>query len=181
MEDKMKLFSKVVKNCLVGFGVVYLFFGVHKAEAAKGGIGIIDLQVALNTSDPGKKAMDLLKKKMDYEYEEIKRKEDELKKLEDLLNRQGMLMKESEKQEKEEEFANKRKGLERAKEDIREKLMRDEREMTQKIIKEIVAVARKIGQEEGYDLIMEKGQGVIYSVDTINVTEKVIKRYNSNK
>ncbi|MFQ5560860.1 MAG: OmpH family outer membrane protein [Nitrospinota bacterium] len=163
------------------FGSFLFIFSLQIGYAAPPPLAIVDLQAALNTSEPGKKAMAELKSRMDNEYANIKKKEQDLKAIEDLINRQGLLMKESEKRQKEEEYLGKRKSLERAKEDLRENLTRIERQITQKIIKELVTVTRKVGQEEGYSIIIEKGQGVIYSIDNVNITDKVIQRYNDTK
>jgi outer membrane protein len=57
-----------------------------------------------------------------------------------------------------------------------------EGELTGEIIKEIRAVVRQIGQEEGYTLILEGAEGqILYSTKDIDLTETVIKKFNESR
>jgi len=55
-------------------------------------------------------------------------------------------------------------------------------EATKKIQKELTQIVKKIGQKEGYLLILEKGfPGFLYSDDSIDITDQVIETYDKTK
>ena len=53
---------------------------------------------------------------------------------------------------------------------------------TGSILKDLRDVVEKIGQEEGYSLILENVEGIIlFSRKDLDITERVIKNYNELK
>ena len=52
--------------------------------------------------------------------------------------------------------------------------------MREAIIKESREIIGKIGEEEGYNLIIEKGM-VLYSNKGIDITDSVLKKYDESK
>ncbi|MBI5894059.1 MAG: OmpH family outer membrane protein [Deltaproteobacteria bacterium] len=53
--------------------------------------------------------------------------------------------------------------------------------MGQKLVIEIMDVVKKLAEENKYTLILEKRQGVIYTQDALDITGKVVEKYNSQK
>ncbi len=53
-----------------------------------------------------------------------------------------------------------------------------ESRLLNRIQKEVVQIVEKIGKQEGYLLIVDK-RTVVYSPGTINISDKVIKKYNA--
>jgi outer membrane protein len=54
-----------------------------------------------------------------------------------------------------------------------------DRKLTINIQKEIVKLAKEMGKTEGYLLIIEKSV-VLYAPNTIDITDKVIQKYNAS-
>jgi len=50
-------------------------------------------------------------------------------------------------------------------------------ELTQKMLKELEAVIKSLGEKEKYTLIVEKSQ-VLYAAPAIDITTKVINSFN---
>ncbi|MBI4377829.1 MAG: OmpH family outer membrane protein [Nitrospinae bacterium] len=154
-------------------------YSYSQGESLK--IGYVELQKALSQSVSGKLAMERLKKEIEKENTILKEKEEELKKLEEELNKQGLMMMESERNKKTEDLRRRSRDVERYKEDTRREIMLKEREMTQRIISELIKLAQKIGQEDGFTIILERGDTVLFAADSINLTDKLIKRYDEQK
>ncbi|MEK6591183.1 MAG: OmpH family outer membrane protein [Nitrospinota bacterium] len=91
------------------------------------------------------------------------------------------MMMESERNKKTEDLRRRGRDVERYKEDTRREIMLKEREMTQRIVSELIKLAQKIGQEDGFTLILERGDTVLFAADSINLTDKLIKRYDEQK
>jgi outer membrane protein len=154
-------------------------YSYSQGESLK--IGYVELQKALSQSVSGKLAMERLKKEIEKENTMLKEKEEELRKLEEELNKQGLMMMESERNKKTEDLRRRSRDVERYKEDTRREIMLKEREMTQRIVSELIKLAQKIGQEDGFTLILERGDTVLFAADSINLTDKLIKRYDEQK
>ena len=159
--------------------ILHLASSVSLAESLK--IGYVDLQRALNQSSTGKTALEKLKKDIEKENVILKEREEEIKKLEEELSKQGFMMKESERERKTEEYRRRGRDFDRYKEDTRRDIMMKEREMTARIVSELIKLAQKIGQEEGFTVILEKGEIVHFASDNIDLTDKLIKRYDEQK
>ncbi len=67
----------------------------------------------------------------------------------------------------------------RMRKDFQEEIQKKEAEFTQEIQKDLIEIVNKIGKEEGYAIIFERGAGgILYSQKELDITEKVIARYN---
>ncbi|MBI3815895.1 MAG: OmpH family outer membrane protein [Nitrospinae bacterium] len=171
-----------MKNLIaVVLSVFFLFGTAYNSSAESLKIGYVDLQKALNQSSIGKTALEKLKKDIEKENSILKEREEDVKKLEEELTKQGFMMKESERERKTEEFRRKGRDLDRYKEDTKRDIMMREREMTARIVSELIKLAQKIGQEEGFTIIMEKGDTVLYAADNVDLTDKLVKRYDEQK
>lgn len=159
--------------------ILHLASSISLAESLR--IGYVDLQRALNQSATGKAALEKLKKEIEKENSVLKEREEEVKKLEEELTKQGFMMKEAERERKTEEYRRKGRDLDRYKEDTRRDIMMRERDMTARIVSELIKLTQKIGQEEGFTIIMEKGDTVLYAADNVDLTDKLIKRYDEQK
>lgn len=169
------------KILVVIISVGFIFFIVSNSFAESLKVGYVDIQKALNQSTAGKSAMEKLKKDIEKETTILKEKEEDIKRIEDELNKQGLMMKDTERDRKSEEYRRKGRDLERYREDVKRDIMIKEREMTDKIVSEMVKVVQKIGQEEGFTIILERGNTVLFATDSIDITEKLIKRYDEQK
>ncbi|MFC1788794.1 OmpH family outer membrane protein, partial [Thermodesulfobacteriota bacterium] len=55
-----------------------------------------------------------------------------------------------------------------------------EKELVNRIQKELLKIVAKMGKKEGFLLILEKREaGIIYSPDTIDISDRVIQEYNA--
>ena len=150
------------------------------AEVAK--IGYVDLRVALNESDTGKKAKIELESLIKTKQAAIDEKGKSIEKLKGDLEKQASVLSGEAKKSKEEEIERLVRDYQRLVQDAQNDVKKKENELTGSILKELRDVVDKIGQDEGYSLILENVEGIIlYSRKDLDITDKVIKNFNDMK
>lgn len=143
-------------------------------------IGYMDLQKALNESESGKEAKIVFNKRVEELQKVLDEKQTELKKLQEELEKQKGLLTSEARSEKEKVYQQKLKDVQRFAKDSQEELQQKDAEMTKKILKDLREVIKKIGTEEGYTIIIEKGDSlVLFAAEGVDITDKVIKAYSS--
>ena len=151
---KMAFVTMVFSVCLF----VASSFG---ADVAK--IGVVDFQTILEKSDAS------LKKK-GQEIDETKKK----------LEREALVMSKEKRDEKEREIRISTNDLKILQNKYTTDLRQLEAKLVRDIQKEVVEIITKIGKKEGFLVIFEKREaGVLYSPDTIDITDRLIQDYNS--
>lgn len=142
--------------------------------------GSIDLQKLLNESGAGKKAKSDLEALIKSKESTIKEKGEAIEKLRGELEKQASVLSGEAKKKKEDELEKLLREYQRIIQDSQAEVKKKEGELTDKIIKEIHETIEKIGAEEGYALIIERGM-VLYSNKGIDITDRVMKEYNESK
>jgi outer membrane protein len=157
-------------------------------------MGIVDLDRALKESAQGKQAMATLKQFRDKVVKEIndkKRQKDSmeasLRDLQTELTAQSTVLSDAAKRDKEETYRRRVRDLrkfiddanrfiEESERDLRER----EAELTSRLLRELLEIIRAIGKEEGFTVIFERNDRfLLYAADAIDLTEKIIKRYDT--
>ena len=146
-------------------------------------IGVVDLNQALNQSEPGIRSKNILERRGRQKQQEFKLEESELRKLaEDLRN--NPLLTPKAKANKEQELIARQQQLREKVRSIEQEMRLEERRLTEVIFKELKTVIRSISIKEKLDLVLEKNaaQVILYmKEDTTDLTQKVIDEYNELK
>ena len=165
------------KRFLALFFVCFCVGGQAFAEVK---VAVVDFQRALNDV----KEAEGVRKKLEGMYGErkatIERMQKSLEAQKAELEKQSVILADSAKAAKEEEFA-------RNAGEFQQTYSRYEQEMQgayyaamEQFIEKMKKIAIAIGQERGYTLILEVTEGgVVYFQPTIDVTDELIKRYNA--
>lgn len=143
-------------------------------------IGVVDFQEALQSVNDGKEVKRKLESLAKKKKEELENQQKELQTLKDELEKQAPLMKDDVKRKKAMEFQEKLATFQEAYLASQKELAAKESELGKPIIAKMVKIAEEIAKERGYDLILEKG-GVVYAQSDMNLTDELIKRYNTKK
>jgi outer membrane protein len=152
----------------------------YGAETIK--IGIIDLAKALNESEAGKKAKSDLEALIKSKQSLIDEKAKKVENLKSELEKQAALISQEAKKAKEEELEKALRDYQRTVSDAQAEVQKKEGEFTNEILKELRNVINSFAQEESYSIILEKAEGVVlYSSQNMDITDKVIKKYNEMK
>ncbi len=150
------------------------------ADIAK--IGYVDLRVALNDSEAGKKAKTELESLIKTKQSTIDEKGKGIEKLKADLEKQGSVLSAEARKSKEDEIERLMRDYQRLVQDSQNEVKKKEGELTGSIIKDLRDVVEKIGGDEGYSLILENVEGIIlYSRKDLDITDKVVKTYNEMK
>jgi outer membrane protein len=148
------------------------------ADIAK--IGVVDFQKILETSSSGKAAQAEIKKKGRKMEADLKKRgsgiEDNKKKLE----REALVMSKEMRQEKERELRININDFRTLQKKYMADFKKYENRLVNKIQKEVLEIVKTIGKKSGYLLIVERREGgALYYPDSIDITDSVIKSYNS--
>lgn len=152
------------------------------AAAADVKIGYVDLQRALNESAAGKKAKEDFRGQVDRLEGQLKGKKEELDRLKSDLETKGTVMADAQRKKLETEFEQKRLDLKRRFEDSQQELQKKDQELTGRIIQDLQAIIKEVGDRDGYTLILELGSSpVLYYKKSADITDDVLSAYNSKK
>jgi outer membrane protein len=169
-------------------GIFFLSWGVlmafsclaFGAEPVK--IAYVDMQKALNYCEAGKEAKKQLTSEVEKMQKNFAGKQKELEKLKEDLEKRGSVLSETVRREKERDYQAKLRELQRLQRDYEEDLRRRDRELTDRILKDLEAIVKKLGEEGKYTVILERNQpAIVYISGALDLTEEVIKIFDQQK
>ena len=162
---------------VISIFIFFVFFSHHSFAADVAKIGVIDLQKILETSAAGKTIQAELKKEKDKMEADLKKKGTEIENIRKRLERESMVMGKEMREEKERESRIKINDFKSLQKKYRSDLQKLEGGLMNQLKIDIDEIVQKMGKKEGYLLIINKF-GVIYSPNSIDVTDNVIGKLN---
>ena len=166
-------------NRAVIMAVALLFMFASAVKAADIKIAYVDLNKALNESDEGKKAVKTLEAMVKVKKAAIDEQQQNLRKLEEELAKQESILNPDALKVKRDDFERLKRDFQRMIKDSEDEVEKKRTDFMDRIVKEITEMIRKVGEEEGYAVIFEKNEaGMIYSSGKLDLTDKIIKKYN---
>lgn len=172
----MQNFKIVFK--IVIFSIFFFSNSSFGADVAK--IGIVDFQRIFQTSNAGKLAQNEINEHGKKMEADLKKKGAEIGELQKKLEREILVISKEVREERERELRIKTNDFKF----LNKKYLRKFKEIEQKIIrrikKDVLEIVEEIGKKEGYLIVFEKRDaGVLYSPSTIDITDKLIQKYNA--
>ena len=149
------------------------------AFASEAKFGTVDMQKILLLSDAGKEAKEQLALKAAKYEAEKNVKEEDLKKLKGELEKQSVLLSEVARGAKEKDYQQKLKEYQRFLKDAQDDLQARNDEYTNKIVEEIVKVVQEYGKKNAYTYILVKNESMIFMDDKVDLTDELLKQFNS--
>lgn len=162
------------------FVVFFVFAQVTPGYCKDLRVGFIDIQVAISNTKEWKKEFVSFKTKFKREKESIAKREGLLKKKIEDLNKQSMVLNAELKKKKEDDVLKKKKEFERYVQDKNEEFAKKEKEITNKILKKMVKVIKKIGKQKNSAMILEKKIG-LYFDESVDLTTLATLAYDKAK
>ena len=142
-------------------------------------IGVFDMQIVMVKSTAGMDIKNQLNKKKEYYTSEIKKRENALKQMRDDLEKKAMMLSQEAKDEKEKEYQKKLRDLKLYASDSENELKMMYKEKTQKLVHDILTVAREYGKKNNFSIIIEKQEGgVVYTDKALDITDNILKAFN---
>ena len=149
---------------------------VARADEMK--IGYVDMARALNEVEEGKAAKAKLKADFDGKQKKLDEMQNELKAAKDDFEKKAAMMKPEAKQAKQEELQKKFVELQQTYMQLQKELMDKEGAVTQDITGKLRKILARIGDREGYSIILDIGETVLYFKRHMELTDKVVQEYN---
>ena len=142
-------------------------------------IGVVDLQRAINETEDGRQAKRRLKKLFDERQKSLDAKQQQLKAQKESLERQQDVLSEDALRKKAEKFQTEVMELQQEYMQYQQELSAKEQELTSVILEKMQGILRRIGQTDGYTLIIEANEGgVVWVPANLDLTDVLIQRYN---
>lgn len=172
-----------IKLAVFAFVLAFMFScsSVFAADETGSKVGIINIQKVILESKAGKLAKIEFDKEFEVKRISLAAKEKAARAIEDDLKTNGAKMKADARKVKEEKLAEDVKEFQRLKQDMEEELKKKDNELTSTILKDILDITKKVGDEGGYSLILQASPQVVYMNNAIDITDEVLKKYDSGK
>ena len=146
-------------------------------------VGYVDLQRALSESEAGKTAEGKFQEEVKKARGGIDSKKKEYDALQEAVKKQKDSLSAKALAEKEEKLMSMEKDLKRTIQDGEDALRRKNAQLVGDLVKKLREIVNQIGKDDGYTMIFEKGtqSPVLFADQSIDITEKVVKKFNSEK
>jgi outer membrane protein len=145
-------------------------------------VAVIDVQRVVTDSDPGKQALQKLKELQDAKIDEGRVLQQELTALQEQMSKQRFTLSEERLAEMSKEIEDKQIALQRFQDDAERELDEARRRELGGLEQRIIPVINELGEERGFTLIFNKFQsGLVYADDAVDITDDVIRRFNTRQ
>ena len=143
-------------------------------------VGVFDMDRVFNESKRWAKERDAFVKKGKAWDETLQKKAAEFKAFKESLEKKAGMLSEQARKEKEREYQQKARELERLGQDSDAEIKQMNKEGATRFNKILMAVVKKLGQEEKYTLILEASI-VPYVSKEIDITDQVLKAFDASR
>ena len=143
-------------------------------------IGHFNLYRVMNESKRWAKEREAFSKRGTELQEELEKKARELQLFKESVEKKAPMLSEKARREKDKEYQQKVKDLERLKQDSEAELQQLNKEMSERFMKSLTQVIKKLGEKEKYTLILEAGL-VAYAPEALDITDQVVKAFDAAK
>ncbi|MFO7839481.1 MAG: OmpH family outer membrane protein [Desulfosalsimonadaceae bacterium] len=154
-----------------------LVLPAHGADIAK--IGVVDFQRILSESEAGKDIQARIQAKGQGMQGDLQNLKKEIESLEEDLSQRSSVLSKEKRGEMQRELNIKQYDLKSKLQDYKTQIRELESKLMKKMQEQVLSLAEKIGEEEGYLLIIEKSAAV-YAPSSIDITDKLIQKYNAS-
>jgi outer membrane protein len=145
-------------------------------------IGIVDMQKAIQGVESGKKARSQLEKDFNSRKAELQKEEASIKKMGEEFRKQSLVLNEEARAKKQQELQERVMKFQELTARSQQEIAQKEQELTMPIIGRLRGIIGDLAKNKGYSVILEKNENtVLFSLDKDDLTEEVIKLFNSSK
>jgi len=143
-------------------------------------IGVINVERLVQESALGKEAFARVKRLNDVKKDEGEKLSKELRDMEQKLADQGGAMADDKREALQKSYQEKAIAFKRFQDDANRELEASQKKELGELERRVFPVINQVGKEKGYTLIFNKFQsGLVYADDAIDVTDDVLKVFNT--
>ncbi len=151
---------------------------VLAADSVK--IGYVDVRTVVLESKSGKQHKVDMEKFVNDKQAALKKEEDKLKTLQQNLEKEMLTLTEAQKQDKQRDFQGKVQAFQKSAQEAEREVRQKDTEYTNKALEEVRKVITEVAKDEKVGLVLGKTEmSVLYAEDGMDLTAKVIKKYDS--
>ncbi|HMN67934.1 MAG TPA: OmpH family outer membrane protein [Bdellovibrionales bacterium] len=152
------------------------------AFAADIKIGYIDMQKAIQETAAGKKAKKELEDEFNKKKKDLEKKEADIKKMHEDFEKRSMAMNEEARSKKQSEIRMEMGKYQESAGKAQMDIQKRERDLTKPIVDKLRKIIDDMAKKEEFTVILEKAENsVMWAKKEIDLTERVIKAYDSGK
>ena len=178
----MKTFCTIARRNLFAATLLVAGLSYSAAAQAEAKIGMVDLQRAINETEDGRRAKNKLQGIFKKKQKELDSKQTELKKMKESIEKQKKVLSKAALQSKLETYQKSFVQLQTTYVEYQKELASKEGQLTKGILEQMQSILRRIGQAEGYTMIVERNEGgVVWVPSHLDLTDRLIQSYNSGK
>jgi len=145
-------------------------------------IGWVEMQRVVNECNAGKEARKGLIQEAEKFQRLIAEKQKELQDKRESLEKQSLMLNPDARAAREKELEANARDFQRWGEDTQNELNQKRTETERNISSDLVKVVQEIGAKEGYTVILEKNESIVFFASkATDITDQVIKAYNAQK
>jgi len=151
---------------------------VLAADSVK--IGYVDVRAVVLESKSGQQHKVEMEKFVKDKQAALKKEEDKLKTLQQTLEKEILTLTEAQKQDKQRGFQEKVQAFQKSAQDAEREVRQKDTEYTNKALEDVRKVITEVAKDEKVGLVLGKTEmSVLYAEDGMDLTAKVIKKYDS--
>jgi outer membrane protein len=148
------------------------------AQQSTGKFGFVNTERILRDAIPAQRAQKKIEAEFQKRDQDLARIADQLKRMQDDLDKNSVTMSESQRRNREREFADLNRDFQRKQREFREDLNQRRNEELAQVVEQANRVIRQIAEQEKFDIIF---QDAVFASPRIDITDKVIKALDSGK
>lgn len=148
------------------------------AHAANVKVGYVEMARAFAELEDSKTARTKLKKEFDKKQKQLDDRQKKLQTMKTDFDKRQAMMKDDVKRQKQAEMQKEFMELQQTYMQLQQELGKQEQELIQKISVKMKRVVERVGDREGFDMILDIGDTVLYYKKHQDITDLVIREYN---
>lgn len=141
-------------------------------------LGFVNTERILRDAVPAQRAQKKIEAEFQKRDQELAKIAEQLKRMQDDLDKNSMTMGETQRRNREREFADLNRDFQRKQREFREDLNQRRNEELAQVVELANRVIRQIAEQEKFDIIF---QDAVFASPRIDITDKVIKALDSGK
>jgi len=153
--------------------------GVAQAADEPVKVAIVDLDQALNAIEEGKAAREELARKQREAEAKLQPMIDKFQNMEEEFNSKKYVLSEEALYQKQIDLAELKSQIESKGRELQAKMKLDGERLVGPLRKKLIDIVREVSKSEGYTLVISRDSpGLIYSRESVDITDLVVERFN---
>lgn len=145
-------------------------------------IAVVDLDMALNSTEEGKAAREELARKKREAEATMQPRIQRFKELQEELRSKRFVLSEEALYDRQLDLVELKTEIESEMKELENKLKIDQERIVGPLRKKMVEIVQELGRDRGFTVIVERNTpGLLYSREALDITDTVIERFNQQK